>query len=134
MGFPGASDGKESACNAGDLGSLPGLGRSLWRRAWQPTPVFLPRESHGQRSLVGYSPWGRKCHILWPESIKYERFHLTQPHVYLRSVAHRHSHLFLQLVFLFPASSKGQLNVPVSCLCLGFQLVTGLTHLHSLVI
>ena len=29
-----------------------------WRRAWQPTPVFLPRESHGQRSLAGYSPWG----------------------------------------------------------------------------
>ena len=35
--------------------------RSLgWRRAWPPTPGFLPGESHGQRSLVGYSPWGRK--------------------------------------------------------------------------
>ena len=32
----------------------------LWRRRWQPTPVFLPGESHGQRSLAGYSPWGRK--------------------------------------------------------------------------
>jgi len=31
-----------------------------WRRAWQPTPVFLPGESHGQRSLVGYSPWDRR--------------------------------------------------------------------------
>ena len=31
-----------------------------WRRKWQPTPVFLPGESHGQRSLGGYSPWGRK--------------------------------------------------------------------------
>ena len=31
-----------------------------WRRAWQPTPVFLPAESHGQRSLVGYSPWGHR--------------------------------------------------------------------------
>ena len=31
-----------------------------WRRAWQPTAVFLPGESHGQRSLVGYSPWGHK--------------------------------------------------------------------------
>ena len=31
-----------------------------WRRAWQPTPVFLPGESHGQRRLAGYSPWGRK--------------------------------------------------------------------------
>ena len=32
----------------------------LWRRKWQPTPVFLPGESHGQKSLVGYSPWGHK--------------------------------------------------------------------------
>ena len=31
-----------------------------WRRKWQPTPVFLPRECYGQRSLVGYSPWGHK--------------------------------------------------------------------------
>ena len=59
-GFPGGSDGKESACNAGDLGSIPGLGRFPWRRAWQPTPLFLPGGSHGQRSLVGCSPWVRK--------------------------------------------------------------------------
>ena len=31
-----------------------------WRREWQPTPVFLPGESHGQRSLTGYSPWSRR--------------------------------------------------------------------------
>ena len=31
-----------------------------WRREWEPTPVFLPGESHGQRSLAGYSPWGFK--------------------------------------------------------------------------
>ena len=36
------------------------VGKILWRRAWQPTPVFLPREAHGQRSLAGYSPWGHK--------------------------------------------------------------------------
>ena len=47
------------ACNAGDLSLIPGLGRS-WRREWQPTPVLLPGESHGQRSLVGYSLWGHK--------------------------------------------------------------------------
>ena len=34
--------------------------RGQWRRKWQPTPGFLPGESHGQRSLAGYSPWGRK--------------------------------------------------------------------------
>ena len=54
----GGSDSKESACNVGGLGLIPGWGRSLWRRAWQPTPVFLPGESHGQRTLVGFSPWG----------------------------------------------------------------------------
>ena len=59
-GFPGSSDGEESAFNAGDLGSIPGLGRFLWRRVWQPTSVLLPGEFHGQRSLVVYSPWGHK--------------------------------------------------------------------------
>ena len=59
MGFPGGSDDKESACHSGDPGSIPGSGRS-WRRAWQPTPVFLPGESHGRRNMSGYSPWGHK--------------------------------------------------------------------------
>ena len=36
------------------------VGKILWRRAWQPTPLFFPGESHGERSLVGYSPWGHK--------------------------------------------------------------------------
>ena len=38
----------------------PWVGKIPWRRAWQPTAVFLPGESHGQRSLAGYSPWGGK--------------------------------------------------------------------------
>ena len=38
----------------------PWVGKVPWRRQWKPTPTFLPGESHGQRSLVGYSPWGRK--------------------------------------------------------------------------
>ena len=59
MGFPGESDGKESACNAGDPGSVPELGRSPGEE-WLPTPVYLPGEFHGQRSLVGYSSWGHK--------------------------------------------------------------------------
>ena len=49
-----------SAGDAGDVSSIPGLrGKIPWRRKWQPTPVFLPGKSHGQRSLVDYSPW---CH------------------------------------------------------------------------
>ena len=43
-----------------DVGSVPGSGRSPWRRRWQPTPVFLPGKSHGQRSLAGYSSWSCK--------------------------------------------------------------------------
>ena len=43
-----------------DIGELdPWVRKIPWRRAWQATPVFLPGEFHGQRSLVGYSPWGR---------------------------------------------------------------------------
>ena len=60
LGFPGGSEVKASACNAGDLGSIPGSGRAPWRKKCQPIPVFLPGESHGRRSLVGYSPRGLK--------------------------------------------------------------------------
>ena len=99
LGFPGGSAGKESACNAGDPGLIPGLGRSAgegigyplqysWASlvaelvknppAMQETSVqslgwedplekgkaphsrILPGEFHGQKSLTGYSPWGRK--------------------------------------------------------------------------
>ena len=52
--FPDGLDGKESACNAGDPGSIPGSGRSPEEGNDSP-PVFLPGESHGQRSLMGYS-------------------------------------------------------------------------------
>ena len=48
------------AGNIRDADSIPGLGKIPWRRAWQPTPVFLPGESHGQRNLGGYSPLGCK--------------------------------------------------------------------------
>ena len=55
----GDSDGKESACSAGDLSLIPGSGRSLGEGN-VPTPVFLPGEFHGHRRLLGYSPWGHK--------------------------------------------------------------------------
>ena len=52
---------KSPPANAGDAGDVVwSLGRKiLWRRKWQPTSVFLLGQSHAQRSLVGYSPWGR---------------------------------------------------------------------------
>ena len=58
-GIPGDSDGKEFTCNAGDLGSIPGWEDPL-EKGQLPTPVFLPGEFHGQRSLAGYSLWGHK--------------------------------------------------------------------------
>ena len=61
LGFPGGSDGEESIClQCGRPGFYPWVKKIPWRRERQPTPVFLPGESHGQRNLVGYSPWGRK--------------------------------------------------------------------------
>ena len=60
MGFPGGSEVKASAGNAGELGLIPGLGRSPAEGNGNPTPVFLPGESHGRRSLVGCSPRGHK--------------------------------------------------------------------------
>ena len=51
---------KESACNVGFPGSIPGLGRSPGEGNQILTPVYLPGESHGQRNLAGYSPWGLK--------------------------------------------------------------------------
>ena len=60
MGFPGGSDRKESACKGVRLGFDPWVGKIPWRKEWQHTPVFLPRESHGQRRLEDYSPEGHK--------------------------------------------------------------------------
>ena len=64
QGFPGGSDGKESAGNTGDWGSIPGSGRIPWRREWLPILVFLLGEFQGQRSLVGFkeSPMGTGIH------------------------------------------------------------------------
>ena len=58
-GFSGGSDAKETACNERDLGLMPEFGRSL-EKGMLPTPVFLPEEFHGQRSLEGFSPWSAK--------------------------------------------------------------------------
>ena len=59
-GTDGGSVVKSPSAHAEDIEDadlIPGLGRFPWRRKWQPTPVFLPENSHRQRSLEGYSPW-----------------------------------------------------------------------------
>ena len=92
MGLPGDTSGKEPTCQCRryrrcefDLW----VGKILWRRKWQPTPIFLPGESHGQRSLLGYSPWGPKSRtrLKW-----FSMFLLTQG---------LHTSLFLFIFFSF---------------------------------
>ena len=60
QGFPGVSDNKESACNEGNLGKIPGSGRSPGEGNGNPLWYSCLEKSHGRRSLVGYSPWGCK--------------------------------------------------------------------------
>ena len=63
QGFPDGVSGKEPSCQCRRHKRRrfdPWVRKILWRRAWQPTPVFLPGESHGQRSLVSYCPKGCK--------------------------------------------------------------------------
>ena len=60
MGFPGGSVVKNPPANTEDTGSIPRSKTIPSRRKWQPTPVFLPGKSHGERSLAGYSPWSHK--------------------------------------------------------------------------
>ena len=76
-----ALSGKESACQCGrhkryrfDLW----VEKIPWSRKWQPTPVFLPRKSHGQRSLAGYSPWRHK------ESEMTEHTYISHSHHYIK--------------------------------------------------
>ena len=57
MNFPGGSEGKLQ-CRRPRFNLW--VGKNPWKREWQPSPVFLPGEAHGQRSLAGYSPWGCK--------------------------------------------------------------------------
>ena len=60
MGFPGGSAGKESACSAGDVGSIPGSGRSPGEGNGNPLQYSCPENPLGQRNLVGYRPWGHR--------------------------------------------------------------------------
>ena len=60
LGLPRWLSGKKSACQCRGLGFEPCIGKIPWRRKWQPTPVFLPGKSHGQRSLTGCRPRGHK--------------------------------------------------------------------------
>ena len=95
-GFPASTSGKEPACQCRKYKRHeldPWVGKIPWRRAWQPIPLFVPEESHGQKSLVGYSPLNHK------ESDTTE---VTQ---------HTHIQLFQHRLW------KGLIFYPQSCFC-----------------
>ena len=76
LGFPGGPSGKEPTCQCRRhkrLGFNPWVGKIPWRRAQQPTPVFLTGESHGQRSLAGYSLWGLSVGHDWLNGHEFEQ-------------------------------------------------------------
>ena len=88
-GWPVADSAKESTCSCRRYkrhGFDPWVGKIPWRREWQSTPVFLPEESHGQRSLAGYSPWSPKevnmTERLLP-SRDFRWYHVTKPFFFL---------------------------------------------------
>ena len=96
VGFPCSSVVKNPPANAGDagdVGSFPGSEKIPWRRKWQATPVFLPGESHGQRSLATYSPQGHK------ESDMTEQLS-THTHRVLSRVPCAHSRFSLVIYFI----------------------------------
>ena len=106
-GFPGGSVDKEITCQCErcrSRGLLLWVRKIPWRRKWQPTPVFLPGESHGQRNLVGYSPWGCK------ESDTSERISLSLFKVYV-------SMLFSQFVLPSTSPSPQVCSLSRSPLC-----------------
>ena len=96
LGFPGGISGKKRQ------GINPWMGKIPWRRAWQPTPVFLPGESHRQRSPVGYSAYGPI------ESNKTERLN-THTYTYI----HTHTHTYTRLQSEHLKTSSPMFLMPV---------------------
>ena len=90
-GFPGGASGEEPAGQGRRhkrRGFDPWVGKIPWRRAWQPT-VFLPGESHGQRSLVGYNPWGRKESDMTEQLSKHmKHLGMSGPFLSVRNLQH----------------------------------------------
>ena len=71
LGFPDDSDGKESACNVGDMGSIPGLGRSPGGGHGNPLQYSCLENPHGQRNLAGYSPMSHRVRYYWVTKLKH---------------------------------------------------------------
>ena len=154
MGFPGGSVGKASTCNAGDAGRCEldlQVRKIPWMRAWQPTLVFLPGDSHLQRSLASYSPWDCKGSDM-TEATEYACMHSLRIGIfsyiaignlsikinltlieYFYIICHPYSNLLIGSLISFVAfifSPKRGSNISFSsCTCLG---CFNLKYFHSL--
>ena len=101
LSFPCSSVGKESACNAGDPTSIPGLGRSPGEANGNPLQYG---EAHGQRSLVGYSPWGHK------ESDTTEQLRFLSFDIILQASRSKETSLVVQVVKHLPTVRETQVR------------------------
>ena len=110
-GFPGGSEVKASACTCRRPGFDPWVGKIPWRRKWQPTPVFLPGESHGLRSLVNYSPQCCK-----------ESDTTEQLHFHSHFVRQKQCCLFSAMQNRCLGAAQGEIY-PVSEWCDGFKIL-----------
>ena len=110
VGFPGGAVVKNLPANARRHGFDPWVGEILWSRKWQPTPVFLPGKSHGQRSLEGCTLWSCKesdttyqlyNNLTAPApNVEKDHFSTELPwHHWQRSTAHKNEDLFLDSQF-----------------------------------
>ena len=95
---------------AGRCGFDPWVRKMTWRRKWEPTPVFLPGESHGQRSLVGLSPWVTNCET----QLKQLRIHSCSAHPLPREFLTNGNLDFFPWISCFPLIHKESLPTPVS--------------------
>ena len=82
-GLPQWCSDKESVCECRRVGFDPWVGKIPWRRKWQPIPICLPGKSHGQRNLMGYSPWGHK---------ELNTTELLSTHTHIHTHTHTHTH------------------------------------------
>ena len=116
-GFPGGLDGKESSSNAGDLGSIPGLGRSPEEGSGNPHQYSYLENPHGQRSLEGCSPWGRKesdtTEQLNHNKYMFKGYNLISFGISISQWNHTHVHVVFHMNMCI--TPKSFLSIPISC-------------------
>ena len=104
-GLPRCCSGKECACQCRRC-RRHRVGKILWIRKWQPTPVLLPGKSHGQRSLAGFSPWGRRVRQDWA----------LRAHTHTHTHTHTQAHIYMKFIFLYSLPPTPPLPLPPASL------------------